>query len=122
MRLTVKGATADAAQRKNGALILSACHEDGAGPKATIAAVAAGIIENELRNSDVINDPGSTSVGVFQAQFGLSEGIGNRVITREEALDVEYMTRCFLEDSASGGFASKGGARCLENSGRRSPR
>ena len=114
VRLTVKGATADAAQRKNGALILSACHEDGAGPKATIAAVAAGIIENELRNSNVINDPGSTSVGVFQAQFGLSEGLNDRVITREEALDVEYMTRCFLEDRAGGGFASKGGARYLE--------
>lgn len=93
--------------------VLDACDAGDYHPKAVLACVEAAMIENGASNSAVINDPGSTSVGVFQAQYGLSEGLNDKIITKEEALDIEYMVKCFMEDRAGGGFASKGGAMYL---------
>lgn len=86
--------------------ILAVAEALDAPTRATLAMVEAAMVENEFSNSGVINDPGSTSVGVFQAQYGLSAG-PKGTITREQALDVEYMARAFLTGP---GFASKGSA------------
>lgn len=107
-KLTVKNSgRASRAQIKIMNQVLDAAVRYGAGPKATLALVVGCIVENEWSNSGVINDPGSTSVGVLQAQYGLSAGASGRTMTRAQCLDIDYTVKSFLTGP---GFASKGSA------------
>lgn len=107
--LKVKGAAASSEQRRNGAAVVAALLKYKATHRASLAAMEAAIIENELSNSGVAND--HASVGVFQAQPGISGAIGgvSKTITRSQALDIDYCVRVFLER----GFWIYGGAEAI---------
>lgn len=86
------------AQIGNINIVLRACQAVGAGPKATLAAVMAGMVENHFTNSSVATD--HTSTGVFQVLSSTARGVG------VDPLDVEACTKVFLRR----GFWIYGGA------------
>lgn len=95
-KLTVKGAPADANQRRNMELVLTQCAKDNAGAKATLAAVIACIVEDLFRNSLKVTD--GTSVGILQL---LSSHLGGSVSTKGGRRDIGLVVHMFLAD----GFA-----------------
>lgn len=107
--LTVKGQKATASQIRLAETALSRAAYRKAGPKATLALMMGLIVESEITNTDW-SDGENRSRGPLQARPGHSAGVGGKVITPEEARDVEYMVDCFLLEP---GFASRGGAISL---------
>ncbi len=93
VKLKVKGQRADAEQLRQMATVLNVCEQEGAGEKATLAAMVAAIGESEFRA--IKNRGGSPYSGVFQAH---PDNIPMR--------DTEQQARSFLRGGK--GFQSGG--------------
>ena len=103
--LTVNGSAMTSSQRTNCGKVLDAANKYGAKGKALKALICAAIVENAFSNSGVAND--HESVGIFQAQPGISQGLRpGSTITRAQALDIDYQVAVFLKT----GFWVHGGA------------
>ncbi len=102
--LTVKGRRATPEQIRNANTMLRAAVSVNAGPRATLAMLAAAIIESELRN---IQGQGADSIsfGVLQNIPGRSACVDG-TMTRERALNVGYTARSALQ---APGPTSRGG-------------
>ena len=104
-KLTVNGGTMTSSQRTNCGKVLAAARKYGATGKPLKALICAAIVENAFSNSGVAND--HASVGIFQAQPGISQGLRpGSTITRAQALDIDYQVAVFLQS----GFWVHGGA------------
>lgn len=117
---TVKGAKATAAQKRVAERILDTARRENAGPRATLALVAAAIVECELKN---VQGKGADAVsyGVIQAIPGTSGRIGGGTFTKAQALDVEFSARSALHYSCTGFENTKQGGGGLIGVARRHP-
>lgn len=98
---TVKGTKATASQKRIAERALDTARRENAGPRATLALVAAMIVEDELRNRQG-QGADAVSFGVIQAIPGTSGRIGGGHFTKDQALDVEFSVRSVLHYSCTG--------------------
>lgn len=98
--------TLSKSQLDNASIVLETCHQDGAGAKATLAAMEACLVEpsKPYENSGVATD--HTSTGILQVLASTAQGLGIN------PLDVEQCVHTFL----TRGFWGKGGAIVLARS------
>lgn len=103
----VKGRELAAGQRRNAATMMVQCEKDGAGPKPTLAAFMAGIVEpSGYKGSGPYDNPlggDASSVGIMQL---LAMHLNGSTSTRGGRRDVALVTHIFN----TAGFAGAGGA------------
>lgn len=100
-RVKVKGATGSKAQTRIAERVLDTCAKVGAGPRATLAALAAVTVECEFKNEQG-KGRDAVSYGVIQAIPGTSGRMGGGSFTKEQALDVEFSIESALKYSCTG--------------------
>lgn len=100
-KITVKGHEASASQKRIAERVLDTARRENAGPRATLALLAAVTVECEMKN---VQGSGADAVsfGVIQAIPGTSGRLGGGSFTKAQALDVEFSVRSALHYSCTG--------------------
>lgn len=98
--LRVKGARASRAQLQVAEQVLLACVRYNATPRATLALVAAVIVETEMKNNQG-SGADRISFGVIQAIPGRSGKIGGGSFTQAQAMDIDFSVKSILKFSAT---------------------